>query len=92
MQIGLAVLEVVITIAPLLGLLGTVSGLVGVFGTFGDAGAEIPDPGLLAAGIAEALNTTIGGSRSRSSSRAGIGTQRIPPVCRTMNAIFSGVA
>lgn len=61
MQSGLAVLEVVITIAPLLGLLGTVSGLVGVFATFGDAGAEVPDPSILAAGIAKALNTTIGG-------------------------------
>lgn len=61
MQSGLAVLEVVITIAPLLGLLGTVSGLVSVFATFGAAGAEIPDPSILAAGIAKALNTTIGG-------------------------------
>jgi len=61
LQSGLAVLEVVITIAPLLGLLGTVSGLVSVFATFGDAGAEIPDPSILAAGIAKALNTTIGG-------------------------------
>ncbi|MFK5923896.1 MAG: MotA/TolQ/ExbB proton channel family protein [Verrucomicrobiota bacterium] len=61
MQTGLAVLEVVITISPLLGLLGTVSGLVSVFATFGDAGAEIPDPSILAAGIAKALNTTIGG-------------------------------
>lgn len=61
LQSGLAVLEVVITISPLLGLLGTVSGLVGVFATFGDAGAEIPDPSILAAGIAKALNTTIGG-------------------------------
>jgi len=61
MQSGLAVLEVVITIAPLLGLLGTVSGLVSVFATFGDAGSEIPDPSILAAGIAKALNTTIGG-------------------------------
>ena len=61
MQSGLAVLEVVITISPLLGLLGTVSGLVSVFATFGDAGAEIPDPSILAAGIAKALNTTIGG-------------------------------
>ena len=28
---------------------------------FGEAGAEIPDPSILAAGIAKALNTTIGG-------------------------------
>lgn len=57
---GMGVLEVAITIAPLLGLLGTVSGLVGVFGAFGDGGANA-DPSLIAAGIAEALNTTIAG-------------------------------
>lgn len=57
---GMGVLEVVITIAPLLGLLGTVSGLVGVFATLGD-GAGDSDPELIAGGIAEALNTTIAG-------------------------------
>lgn len=57
---GMGVLEVVITIAPLLGLLGTVSGLVAVFGTLGD-GADHSDPSLIAGGIAEALNTTIAG-------------------------------
>jgi biopolymer transport protein ExbB len=57
---GMGVLEVVITIAPLLGLLGTVSGLVAVFGTLGD-GAGQSDPSLIAGGIAEALNTTIAG-------------------------------
>ena len=57
---GMGVLEVVITIAPLLGLLGTVSGLVSVFGTLGD-GNSASDPTLIAAGIAVALNTTIAG-------------------------------
>lgn len=59
---GMGVLEVIITIAPLLGLLGTVSGLVDVFGVFGtsDSGAA-PDSRLIAAGIATALNTTIAG-------------------------------
>mgnify|MGYP001798442082 CR=1 FL=1 len=57
---GMGVLEVVITIAPLLGLLGTVSGLVGVFATLGAATGD-PDPTLIAAGIAVALNTTIAG-------------------------------
>jgi len=62
LQNGLAVLEVVITVAPLFGLLGTVSGLVGVFGVYGDSSAlENPDPVRIAAGIAEALYTTIGG-------------------------------
>lgn len=57
---GMGVLEVVITIAPLLGLLGTVSGLVSVFATLGIQ-SESPDPSLIAAGIAVALNTTIAG-------------------------------
>jgi biopolymer transport protein ExbB len=57
---GMGVLEVVITISPLLGLLGTVSGLVAVFATLGD-GADHSDPALIAGGIAEALNTTIAG-------------------------------
>ncbi|MDA0812822.1 MAG: MotA/TolQ/ExbB proton channel family protein [Verrucomicrobia bacterium] len=58
---GIAVLEVVITIAPLLGLLGTVSGLVSVFGLLGNSGGEAPNPTQLALGISEALNTTIAG-------------------------------
>jgi biopolymer transport protein ExbB len=57
---GMGVLEVAITIAPLLGLLGTVSGLVTVFGTLGE-GAVQADPSAIAGGIAEALNTTIAG-------------------------------
>ena len=58
---GIAVLEVIITIAPLLGLLGTVSGLVSVFGVLGSSGGETPNPTHLALGISEALNTTIAG-------------------------------
>jgi len=57
---GMGVLEVVITIAPLLGLLGTVSGLVSVFATLGEQG-DVSDPTMIAAGIAVALNTTIAG-------------------------------
>lgn len=57
---GMGVMEVVITIAPLLGLLGTVSGLVSVFATLGAQG-DVSDPTLIAAGIAVALNTTIAG-------------------------------
>lgn len=62
LQSGMGILEVIITIAPLLGLLGTVSGLVKVFATFGatESGAET-DATLIAAGIATALNTTIAG-------------------------------
>jgi len=54
---GLSILDVVITIAPMLGLLGTASGLVVVFGSIG----ETPDQGLIARGIARALSTTIVG-------------------------------
>ena len=59
---GMGILEVVITIAPLLGLLGTVSGLVKVFATLGDTaiGAN-SNPQAIASGIATALNTTIAG-------------------------------
>lgn len=61
LQSGMPVLEVVITIAPLLGLLGTVSGLVSVFSTIGGALEGDADPTLLARGIAMALNTTVAG-------------------------------
>lgn len=54
----MSVLEVVITIAPLLGLLGTASGLVIVFEDLGQASQ---DPTTIARGIAQALNTTIAG-------------------------------
>lgn len=54
MNSGLPVLEVIITIAPLLGLLGTASGLVTVFADL-DADAQIQK------GIATALSTTIVG-------------------------------
>ncbi len=57
---GMGVLDVVITISPLLGLLGTVSGLVSIFATLGEAGNS-SDPTLIASGIAVALNTTVGG-------------------------------
>ncbi len=60
LESGMGVLEVVITISPLLGLLGTVSGLVGVFAALGDS-ADAADMNLIAAGIAKALNTTIAG-------------------------------
>lgn len=60
LQTGLSALEVVITIAPLLGLLGTVSGLVSVFAALG-GDSQLTDPSAIAGGIAEALNTTIGG-------------------------------
>lgn len=54
---GIGVLDVVITVAPLLGLLGTASGLVTIFEGLG----ETTDHLAIARGIAEALNTTIFG-------------------------------
>ncbi len=54
---GIGVLDVVITVAPLLGLLGTASGLVVIFQGLG----ETTDHLAIARGIAEALNTTIFG-------------------------------
>lgn len=54
---GLNILEVIITIAPLLGLLGTASGLVTVFSDFGNEANNTE----IARGIAMALSTTIAG-------------------------------
>lgn len=54
---GIGVLDIVITVAPLLGLLGTASGLVTIFQGLG----ETTDHLAIAHGIAEALNTTIAG-------------------------------
>lgn len=61
LQAGLTTLEVIITIAPLLGLLGTVSGLVTVFSGLGEDDGTAPSGSGIARGIAEALNTTIAG-------------------------------
>lgn len=60
LEAGIALLEVIITIAPLLGLLGTVSGLVGVFTNLDSSGGA-GDHAAVARGIAEALYTTIAG-------------------------------
>jgi len=54
---GVNALEVIYTIAPLLGLLGTASGLVTVFASLG----ESQDYSVLAIGISRALSTTIAG-------------------------------
>lgn len=54
---GISVLDVCITVAPLLGLLGTASGLVTIFQGLGDN----YDAAHIARGIAIALNTTIFG-------------------------------
>lgn len=57
MSMGLAVLDVILTIGPLLGLLGTASGLVVVFKDVGADGNYVA----LAKGISRALSTTIAG-------------------------------
>lgn len=58
---GLAVLELIVGISPLLGLLGAISGLVNVFSNLGAGGQSGSDTAGVALGIAEALNTTIFG-------------------------------
>ena len=54
---GIGVLDIVITISPLLGLLGTASGLVTIFQGLSDTADHLA----IARGIAVALNTTIFG-------------------------------
>ena len=54
---GIAVIDTIITIAPLLGLLGTASGLVTIFQGLGDNSDHLA----IARGISEALTTTIVG-------------------------------
>ncbi|MCB2081406.1 MAG: MotA/TolQ/ExbB proton channel family protein [Hyphomicrobiales bacterium] len=53
-------LELVATIAPLLGLLGTVIGMVSAFSAVEQSGSRV-DPSLLAGGIWTALLTTVAG-------------------------------
>lgn len=57
---GLRALELIATIAPLLGLFGTVLGMIGAFQALQEAGSQA-DPGVLAGGIWEALLTTAAG-------------------------------
>lgn len=59
-QTGLGALELISTIAPLLGLLGTVLGMITAFQALQAAGTKA-DPALLAGGILEALLTTAAG-------------------------------
>ena len=56
---GLALLEIIATVSPLLGLLGTVSGMVRIFSVLGRVAT--PQYTDLATGISEALYTTVAG-------------------------------
>ena len=56
---GLAVLDTIITLAPLLGILGTVTGIIRSFHVLGLN--DTVDPSVISGGIAEALLTTAGG-------------------------------
>ena len=57
---GLRPLDLIVTIAQLLGLLGTVLGMIAAFQALQDAGGQT-DPATLAGGIWEALLTTAAG-------------------------------
>ncbi|KHE91107.1 MAG: MotA/TolQ/ExbB proton channel family protein [Candidatus Scalindua rubra] len=59
MKRGMAVLDTIITMAPLLGILGTVTGIIISFDFLGKAGVE--DPRAVTGGIAQALITTAAG-------------------------------
>ena len=57
---GLRALDLIVTLAPLLGLLGTVLGMIAAFRALEESGARA-DPSILAGGIWEALLTTAAG-------------------------------
>ncbi|MBI4342672.1 MAG: MotA/TolQ/ExbB proton channel family protein [Candidatus Omnitrophica bacterium] len=58
MKRSLGLLDTIITIAPLLGIFGTVTGILVAFGALE---GRIPDPKIVATGIAQAVITTVAG-------------------------------
>ncbi len=60
LRTGLRPLELIVTIAPLIGLLGTVLGMIDAFQALETTGGQA-DPSILAGGIWEALLTTAAG-------------------------------
>jgi biopolymer transport protein ExbB len=59
MRRGLAVLDTMVTVAPMLGILGTVTGIIKAFDLLGTLSFQ--DPRVVTVGIAEALITTAAG-------------------------------
>ena len=59
MKSAMAILDTIITMAPLLGILGTVTGIIQSFDLLGQL--QVEDPRGVADGIAEALITTAAG-------------------------------
>lgn len=59
MRRGMAVLDTIVTIAPLLGILGTVTGVIQAFDML--SGSEIQEPKAVVGGLAQALITTAAG-------------------------------
>lgn len=59
MRKGLAVLDTLVTLAPMLGILGTVTGIIKAFDLLGSS--EFQDPRVVTVGVAEALITTAAG-------------------------------
>jgi biopolymer transport protein ExbB len=57
---GLRLIELIVSIAPLVGLLGTVLGMIDAFQALQDSGNQA-DPSALAGGIWQALLTTAAG-------------------------------
>ena len=58
MKRSLGILDTLITVAPLLGIFGTVTGILVAFGALE---GRIPDPRIVASGIAQAVITTVAG-------------------------------
>jgi biopolymer transport protein ExbB len=58
MKRSLGILDTIITVAPLLGIFGTVTGILVAFGALE---GRVPDPKIVASGIAQAVITTVAG-------------------------------
>jgi biopolymer transport protein ExbB len=61
LEMGIPVLEMMVTVAPLLGLMGTTAALVGMFTAFGGDADTGPDTAAVAHEIGVALRCTIAG-------------------------------